>query len=129
MGSWGIGLLDNDIATDARLTFDSVLRRGGSVANAITAVMEESGEDLDEYNDRADLILALAWLVSERQAVPDWLDEEARDFVESDQALERWEDSPDRHAREAVEMLLISVLDGKVPHPGRQGAALPQDQG
>jgi hypothetical protein len=60
--------------------------------------------------------------------VPDWLEDEAREFVESDRALERMEDSPDRAAREATELLLVAVLDGTTPHPGRTDALLPEDR-
>jgi hypothetical protein len=128
MGAWGTGMLENDVALDVRLTFDGVLKRGGTVQEAIAEVMEESKDDLDDEGDRADLILALTWLASEKGAVPDWLEDEAREIIESDQTLALWEESPDRSAREAAELQLIAILDETAPHPGRIGALRPEDR-
>jgi hypothetical protein len=119
MTASGTGLLDNDVALDASLSFDDVIEGGGSVDEAIDAAMHESEDLIDDEDDRADLILALAWLAAERGAVPEWLGSEARRIVREGLALDRWQ-AADRARRQAVEQLLLDVLDGRVPHPGRQ---------
>src|SRR4051794_25133621 len=111
MGAWGTGMLENDVALDVRLMFDGGLKSGGTVDEAIAAVMDESKDDLDDESDRADLILALTWLASEKGPVPEWLEDEAREIIESDQTLALWEESPDRSSREAAELLLVAILD------------------
>ncbi len=125
MSAWGTGLLENDVAADARLSFDEVIESGGSVEEAVATVMKEWEDDLDEEDDRTDLILALAWLASEKQAVPDWLDEEARERIDGKVSLQTWEDTPELAERRAVEDLLLAILDGKAAHPGRIGKLLP----
>jgi hypothetical protein len=82
--------------------------------------MHESEDLIDDEDDRADVILALAWLAAERGAVPEWLGSEARQIVQQGPAPDRWQ-AADRAQRQAVERLLLDVLDGRVPHPGRQG--------
>jgi hypothetical protein len=119
MGTWGTGLLDNDVAADASLSFDDVLQGGGSVAEAIDAAMQESEDLIDDEDDRADLVLALAWLAAEQRAVPDWLAAEARQVISSGRALSQWEGTPEYAARQAVERQLLGILDGSAPHPGR----------
>jgi hypothetical protein len=122
--SWGPGLLENDVAADARLSFDEVLEGGGSVDEAVNTVMHEWEDDLDG-DDRASLVLALAWLASEKSEVPDWLDEAAREIIDGQAASQTWEDTPEIAERRAAEDLLIAVLDGTTPHPGRIGKLLP----
>lgn len=126
MSAWGTGLLENDVAADARLSFDEVLEGGGSVEEAINTVMREWEDDLDEPDDRASLILALAWLASEKSEVPDWLDEAAREVIDAQAASHQtWAETPDIAERREAEDLLIAVLDGTTPHPGRIGKLLP----
>src|SRR3954447_26213974 len=119
MGAWGTGLLDNDVATDASLSFDDVLQGGGSVEEAIDAALNESEDLIDDDDDRADLVLALTWLASARGAVPGWLAAEARKVLTSGRSLQNWEGTPDHAERERVEVQLLAILEGTRPHPGR----------
>jgi len=125
MGAWGPGILENDIAADARLTFDEQIADGATVEDAIAAVMRESDELLEDEDDRADLFLALAWLASERQSTPDWLAAEAREVIANEVALSRWEESDLYETRRVFEQTLAAILDGTAPHPGRPGHLLP----
>ena len=70
-------------------------------------------------DDRADIILALAWLASERQATPDWLAADAREVIAKEVALSRWEGTPEYELRRAEELALLAILNGTAPHPGR----------
>ena len=125
MGAWGTGILDNDVALDAKLPFDEMIESGGSVDDAIASVLEE-WDDVPDEDDRADLILALAWLAGERGTVPATLAAEARQVIREQQALRRWDGSPDYAMRQSVERLLLDILDGRASHPGRQGTVPPQ---
>jgi hypothetical protein len=124
MGAWGPGLLENDVALDALGFYDERVADGGSVEDAIAAVMNE----LDDEDDRADLILALAWLASERQATPDWLAADARAVIAKGVALSRWDESDLYEARRAFEQMLLAILDGTTPHPGRPEHLQPEQE-
>ena len=128
MGAWGPGLLENDVALDALGFYDERVADGASVDDAIAAVMNEMADELDDEDDRADLILALAWLASERQATPDWLAAEARQVVADEVALSRWEESDLYEARRAFEQMLLAILDGTTPHPGRPEHLQPEQE-
>ena len=126
MGAWGTGLLENDVAADARLAFDDALADGGSVDDAIAAVMAEWEDALDDPDDRADLVLALALLASEQRAIPAWLEQEAREVIGAEQSIQRWEEEGYGDERRAAERELLEVLNGTVPHPGRPGNLMPE---
>jgi hypothetical protein len=125
MGTWGPGLLENDVALDALGTFDDLVLQGASVEDAIKAVMDESEDVLEDEDDRPDLILALAWLASERQATPGWLAAQARAIIAGEVTLSRWEESDHYETRRAFEQTLVAILDGTSTHPGRPGHLLP----
>jgi hypothetical protein len=128
MSAWGPGLLENDVAMDALGTFDDRLASGASVEDAIAAVMDESEDILEDEDERADLILALAWLASERRATPDWLAAESRQVIAKEVALSRWEESDLHETRRAFEQTLLAILDGKTPHPGRPEGLEPEEE-
>lgn len=127
MATWGTGLLENDIALDASLSFDDVLQGGGSVEEAVDAALNESEDLIDDEDDRADLVLALAWLAAEHRTVPAWLAAEARKVLNSGRSLGKWEGATDRAAREKVEVQLLGILAGTLPHPGRPDRLRPDD--
>ena len=119
MGAWGPGLLENDVALDMLGTFDDLILSGASVESAVAAVMAESKDALGDEDDRPDLILALAWLTSERRVTPDWLASEARQIIADEVTLMRWEESDALETRRIFEQTLLDILDGRRQHPGR----------
>ena len=127
MGAWGTDLLEDDDAADVAGTFIDAIEAGATVEQAIAGVMEEYEFALDDMDSRPNVILALAWLASERGTVPEWLEAEAREIVAREVTLARWkEDAPaDVDERRAVEAQLIAVLDGSIPHPGRPDWLVP----
>lgn len=126
MCAWGPGMLENDVAMDALGIFDDQIAVGATVEGAISSVMEDMKDGLDDEDERADVILALAWLSSERRATPRWLADEARAIVTNEVALSRWEESDHYETRRAFEQALLAILDGATPHPGRPEGLGPQ---
>jgi hypothetical protein len=90
MGVWGPGLLQDDLAEEARMLFDEGLASGLDVPAATAAVYEDLKEALAGEDDAAVIWLALAALQLREGA----LQAEARDralaIVDSPAALRAW---------------------------------------
>jgi hypothetical protein len=120
MGAWGTGLLENDVAADVAATFRDVLDDGGSVEEAVAAVMDEWQGALDDMDDGPDIILTLAWLTSAHNQVPAEIKQEALTIINTGQTLDRWRDPADVELRRAEERRLADLLEGRLLHPESQ---------
>ena len=121
MGAWGTGFLENDVAADVNATFEDVLDAGGSVADAVEAVMDEWRDALDDMDDGPAIVLALAWLTSARGEVPAEIKTRALQVIREDQVRDRWREPADFAARQAENRRLIEILEGRMQHPERDG--------
>jgi hypothetical protein len=128
MGTWGTGMLDNDVALDVMGTFDDQIAAGLTVTAAIAAVMNEYEDALDDPDDGDDVILALAWLASEKNALSRPLATRARTIVLRGTALARWEGKPEYGQRQAKEQALLAIMNGSAPHPGRPEHLQPEGE-
>jgi len=117
MGTWGIGIMDNDLAQDVKDAFEDALAETGSTLRAARRVRRQYQEDLDEFDEYPDLVLALAWLLSARGRADKALFGETVKVIREGLSLRRWEDSPEYEERRQKEQEFLEVLEGRAPHP------------
>jgi hypothetical protein len=122
MGAWGIGLFDDDVAVDVKLSFEGGLEAGMTVAAATRETMEEFEDYLDDEDDGPIVVLALAALQWERGKLQERLKKKAIAILESGQGLERWEDEgePTLTERRQVYESLRQQLLSPPPAPPRR---------
>jgi hypothetical protein len=121
MGTWGTGIMDNDLAADARYVFEDAIDEGQPVERAIELVRQELAEPLADQDEYLDVILALAWLASAHGPVPQALRDEAVEVIRGGRSLKKWTESDDYEERRAVEHHLLLILEGKTAHPEADG--------
>jgi hypothetical protein len=93
VGTWGTGLFDDDVAADARSSFEEAIRSGQSPDRAAALVLEELEEEAKDPDDAPVLTLALASLLLDSGVRDHPLFDAAREIIESGEGLERWEEA------------------------------------
>jgi|SRR5262245_9894955 len=94
MGVWGPGLLQDDLAEEARMLFDEGLAAGLDVAGATAGVYEDLKEALAGEEDAAVIWLALAALQLREGALQPEVRSRALVAAESPTALSAWSLAP-----------------------------------
>jgi hypothetical protein len=117
MGTWGTGIMDNDVASDARYVFEDAVDEGRSIEAAIRMAREQLAEALEDQDDYPDVILGLAWLAGAHGPVPSALRDEAAEVIRGGLSLRKWSDADEYEERRAVEHHLLLILEGKTAHP------------
>ena len=105
MGTWGVGLFDNDLAADMRGDWDAALADGESHDDAMRLLIESYADDCAEDPDDGPVFwFAIAVLeLDARGEVNDYSRDRALDAMPAD--LERWrlEGTPeDLQSRERI---------------------------
>ena len=94
MGVWGPGVLQDDLAEEARMLFDEGLASGFDVAGATAAVYEDLKEALAGEEDATVIWLALAALQLREGALQLEVRDRALIAVDSPAALSAWSLAP-----------------------------------
>ncbi|MBA2276576.1 MAG: MarR family transcriptional regulator [Chloroflexia bacterium] len=105
MGTWGTAIFDDDVAMDARGTFDDALVEGLSVPAATQRVREEYAEILDDPDEGPVVRLALAGLQLEQGALQPGAQREALAVIDQGQGLDRWEEAGEESLAERKQVL------------------------
>jgi len=90
MGVWGPGLLQDDLAEEARMLFDEGLASGLDVPSATASVYEDLKEALAGEEDAMVIWLALAALQLRESALQPEVRAQALAAVDSPAALNAW---------------------------------------
>lgn len=90
---------------DVKVVFDENLARGCSVADATQHVLKEPPWGFDDEEDAAAMILALASLQLEHNALDQAVRERAIAVIDSGVPLWGWEDLPDERLAERTAVL------------------------
>jgi hypothetical protein len=90
MGVWGPGLLQDDLAEEARMLFDEGLASGLDVPSATASVYEDLKEALAGEEDATVIWLALAALQLRESALQPEVRAQALAAVDSPAALNAW---------------------------------------
>src|SRR3990170_4733969 len=90
MGTWGYGILDNDVAMDIKGDFDEAIEGGQDFDAATWAVLEEHEESLRDSDDGPAGYLALAAVQIERGRIHDWLRKRALTIIDRRRGRSLW---------------------------------------
>jgi hypothetical protein len=124
MGSWGVGLYQNDVGMDVQGTYRDCRKigfRGGDLAAIVldTASIGASPESEDEIVG----YLALADLLWKDGALPTEMRQTALRLIEAPMLLQRWEDRSSQRKQKAVLDTLAKRLAS--PQPVKPAPAAP----
>jgi hypothetical protein len=112
MGTWGPGIMENDIASDVSARWRMLLAEGKTVSEAINQICLESEEMAHDPDDSMDMVFALAWLASSYGPVPLDLANRSKALIEQGHSLRRWAGSPQQEQRRGSEEDLLKRLIG-----------------
>ncbi len=90
MGTWGYGILDNDVALDIKEDFDEAIESGQDFDTATWTVLEQHEEDLGDRDDGPVGYLALAAVQIERGHIHEWLRKRALAIIDRRRGLSLW---------------------------------------
>ena len=92
MGTWGPGILQDDVAADVQVMFEDGLASGMSVERASREVLRElPGEMITDDDDGPVIVLALAALQLQHQALDPYARNQALAVIATGAAMNRWE--------------------------------------
>ena len=107
MGTWGVGLFENDVATDIRFAFEDALSEGLDVFTATQRVFAEFADELADFDDRPVVYLALAALQLGREALQPEIRDEALRIIMTDEAWAGWQEAEPALVAERKQVLQV----------------------
>jgi hypothetical protein len=111
MGTWDVGLFDNDLAADMRGDWEDALADGKSYDEAMKVLIERYADDCaDDPDDGPAFWFAIATLeLDGRGEVNDYSRDRALEAIPSD--LERWRAEGGREDHQKRERVLAELAD------------------
>lgn len=93
MGTWGVGIFQNDIADDVKSDYKNKLRIGKSDEEALKEIVYENNVFINDDDDRFDFWFGLASTMHDLGRLTDTVKNTALILLESNQDLVRWQDN------------------------------------
>ena len=117
MGAWGIGLFDDDLASDVRLEFDDLVARGTPPGQAADRILMKYASEAEDPDDGPVLLLAVTTLLLDSGVGSHRVYDQAARILDTAAGLERWredasaEDLAERSAvYESLKLRLSTVV-------------------
>lgn len=122
MGAWGTGIYSNDVAEDVKDTYIGLLKSGKSDDEALSALLGEYADELDDPEDELDLYFVLADIMWKYGRLTEEIKKKALDNIEKDLKCGRWTTKQELKQREKK----LSELKDKLgsPMPQRKKVAI-----
>ena len=92
MGTWGVGLYQDDLAEDIKTTYIDSLRNGNSPNAAYNTVLAELGAAMDDPNDASVFWFSLSDTMWSCGTLTDDVKEKALYYLDEGYDLQRWEE-------------------------------------
>lgn len=115
MGTWEVGIYQNDVSADVRDDYIGKLKLGKSDEEALQEILAEYKEESEDYDCKYDFFLALADTLWKKGRLPEELRIKALHMIEEDKVSERWESEKIRKERSKVLDKLKVKLEGEMP--------------
>ena len=90
MGTWGVGIFQNDVGDDIKMEYTNKLKLGKSSENAFEELMSENSDLLNDPDDACDFWLALSSIMYDYGRLTDIVKDKALGIIESDDEMMRW---------------------------------------
>lgn len=115
MGTWGVGIFQNDTADDVRYYYKAKLKKGKSDEEALREIIEESKDYIYEDDDKYDFWFGLADLTYDLGRLTDEVKTKALKLIECGSDLDRWEDSDCKKREKQLDKLKEKLLSEPLP--------------
>ena len=90
MGTWGVGIFQNDIGDDIKTEYINKLKLGKNSENIFEELMSENRELLNDPDDACDFWLALSSVMYDYGRLTDNVKNKALEIIESEDEIMRW---------------------------------------
>jgi len=122
MGSWGIGIGQDDLVADVLAVFDDRLKLGDSISLATNHVLSQFSESLKDNDEEAIVWFAIAkaqWSYGELAPI---VLERVRTFVTEGKGLDRWKEDVDSQLQKRKSNLnrFLKKIEKDNPKPKRR---------
>ncbi len=115
MGTWEVGIYQNDTSADVKSDYVAKLKQGKSDEEALQAILYEYSDDLEDEDCKYDVILGLAGVMWDKGRLTKEIKDMAFAAIEEDKVSERWLSEKIRKEREKVLDKFKAKLEGEMP--------------
>lgn len=113
MGTWNVGIFDNDLSLDIKMEFNEQLEKGSSIEEATTYIMDAFQDEVEDSEDTSIVYITLAVLQLDAGDILDTIKLKVLEIIESGQDLEKWQQlKTDYNKRAAILNNLKEKLKG-----------------
>ena len=99
MGTWEVGIYQNELSADVKEDYISKLKAGKSDEQALAEMLDEYKEEADDIDCKCDLFIALAGIMWDKGRLTEEIKQRALAEIEEDKTAERWEGEKIRQKR------------------------------
>lgn len=117
MGSWGVGIFQNDIADEIKDCYINKLKSGKNDKEALAETIRENSEMISEDDDKFDFWFALSSITFDYGRITDEIKTTALELIESGDDLKRWDSKADQRKRSVQLEKLREKLLSETPPP------------
>lgn len=93
MGTWDVGIFDDDMAMDIKAEFEDAIAEGASVKKATKQILKSFEDELEDEEEAPIIYLVLAALQLEKGDVQKNIKKKALEIIDSDYILDKWRDA------------------------------------
>ena len=110
MGTWGVGLFQNDVALEVKDSYIKKLQMGKTNDEAYNETFYELNEMVGDIDDKIDFWLALASLMYDYGRLTPDVKNEALEIINSKTDEDRWDDKDKKKRNQVIESLKEKLL-------------------
>lgn len=115
MGTWEVGIYQNDISADVKEDYIAKLKSGKSDEVALKEILSEYQEDMEDIDCKYDFYLGLADTLWRNGRLTEEIKTIALQLIEEDRVSQRWQTARIRDERSKVLDKLKVQLEEKMP--------------
>lgn len=102
MGTWGVGIYQNDISADVKEGYIAKLKSGKSDEVALKEILSEYQEDMEDIDCKYDFYFGLADTLWKKGRLTEKIKTIALQLIEEDRVSQRWQTERIRYERSKV---------------------------
>jgi hypothetical protein len=111
MGSWGVGIFDDDLALDINQEYEEIFVAEQSHETTTSILIDRYDDSLEDEDESAVFWLAIAEVQISHRALSERVKVNSLEIIDSGRDLIRWKGSPDLSKRkEVLEQLKTRLL-------------------
>lgn len=115
MGTWGVGIYQNDISADVKEDYIAKLKSGKRDEVALKEILSEYQEDMEDIDCKYDFYFGLADTLWKKGRLTEKIKTIALQLIEEDRVSQRWQTERIRYERSKVLDKLKVQLEETMP--------------